>query len=100
MWKNCKWSCNVILDWGFWRGDNRRYVSKYFKNENITVEWHFIDIEDKEREENIRERNEKIEQGLNKYDFVVTDGVKKKVLDNWEKTDKDEIDVWYFFERE
>lgn len=30
--------CNVILDWGFWRSYNRRYMNEYFKNENIDVE--------------------------------------------------------------
>lgn len=94
-----KIGCNVILDWGFWRGYNRRYVTEYFKNENITVEWHYIDIADEEWERNIRERNEKIERGLNKYDFIVTDGLKKKLLENWEEPKKEEIDVWYNFKR-
>ena len=94
-----KIGCNVILDWGFWRGYNRRYVTEYFKNENITVEWHYIDIADEEWEENIKERNEKIEQGLNKYDFIVTDGLNKKLLENWEEPKKEEIDVWYNFKR-
>ena len=94
-----KIGCNVILDWGFWRGYNRRYVTEYFKNENITVEWHYIDIADEEWEENIKERNEKIERGFNKYDFIVTDGLKKKLLENWEEPKKEEIDVWYNFKR-
>lgn len=41
-----KIGCNVILDWGFWRKYNRGYVTEYFKNENISVEWHYIDIDD------------------------------------------------------
>lgn len=41
----------------------------------------------------------KIEQGLNKYDFIVTDGLKKKLLENWEEPKKEEIDVWYNFQR-
>ena len=28
-----KIGCNVILDWGFWRGYNRRYITEYFKSE-------------------------------------------------------------------
>ena len=38
--------CNVILDWGFWRSYNRRYMNEYFKNENIDVEWHYMDVDD------------------------------------------------------
>lgn len=94
-----KAGCNVILDWGFWRVYNRRYVSEYFKNENIRIEWHYIDIDDSAWEENIVERNKKIEDGLNANDFYVTEGLKKKLLDNWESPNKEEIDVWYSFVR-
>lgn len=91
--------CNVILDWGFWRVCNRKYITEYFKNENIDVEWHYIDIDDEEWEKNINDRNLKIEQGFNKSDFYVTEGLKEKLIKNWEKPSKDEIDVWYHFER-
>lgn len=91
--------CNVILDWGFWRAYNRRYMNEYYKEENINIEWHYIDIDDKSWEENISERNIKIEQGLNKFDFFVTEGLKEKLLKNWEEPKKDEIDVWYSFSR-
>ena len=55
--------CNVILDWGFWRSYNRRYMNEYFKNENIDVEWHYMDVDDYTWEENIKERNKKINDG-------------------------------------
>ena len=32
-----KIGCNVILDWGFWKGYNRRYVTEYFKNDLLTI---------------------------------------------------------------
>lgn len=94
-----KIGCNVILDWGFWRKYNRGYVSEYFKNENIKVEWHYINIDDISWEQNIEKRNRNINAGMNKTDFYVTEGLKKKLLDNWEEPSKDEIDVWYDFKR-
>lgn len=91
--------CNVIIDWGFWKAYNRRYTTEYFKSKNINIEWHYIDIDDLSWEENIKERNKKIDEGLNVTDFYVTDGLKKKLLENWETPNKEEIDIWYSFVR-
>ena len=75
-----KAGCNVILDWGFWKEDNRRNITKYCKSKNVNIEWHYIDIDDKSWEENIKERNRKIDNGENKTDFYVTEGLKNKLL--------------------
>ena len=92
-----KAGCNVIIDWGFWKAYNRRYITEYFKSQNINIEWHYIDIDDISWEENIKERNNKIDNGESVTDFYVTDGLKKKLMENWEKPNKDEIDIWYSF---
>ena len=94
-----KAGCNVILDWGFWNKIIRKNTTEYFNSKNINIEWHYIDIDDLLWEENIKERNKKIENGENKTDFYVTDGLKKKLIENWEEPSKEEIDVWYYFER-
>lgn len=94
-----KAECNVILDWGFWTKKQRNEVTGYFKSKNINVEWHYIDIEDELWEENIDERNKKVESGKGGSNFYVDEGLKKKVLNKFEKPSKDEIDVWYCFER-
>ena len=91
--------CNVILDWGFWRSYNRRYMNEYFKNENIDVEWHYMDVDDYTWEENIKERNKKINDGLNKYDFYIDEGLRQKLIENWETPTKEEIDVWHVVRR-
>ncbi len=92
--------CNVILDWGFWRSYNRRYMNEYFKNENIDVEWHYMDVDDYTWEENIKERNKKINDGLNKYDFYIDEGLRQKLIENWETPTKEEIDVWHVVRRD
>ena len=94
-----KVGCNVILDWGFWKAYNRRYTTEYFKRQNVNIEWHYIDIDDISWEENIKERNNKIENGENVTDFYVTDGLKKKLIENWETPNKEEVDIWYSFIR-
>lgn len=91
--------CNVILDWGFWRSYNRRYMNEYFKNENIDVEWHYMDVDDYTWEENIKERNKKINDGLNKYDFYIDEGLRQKLIENWKTPTKEEIDVWHVVRR-
>ena len=91
--------CNVILDRGFWKAYNRRYMTEYFKNESINIEWHYIDVDDSTWEENIKERNKKIDDGLNISDFYVDDGLKKKLIENWETPKKEEIDVWHIVKR-
>lgn len=94
-----KSGCNVILDWGFWNKIIRKNTTEYFNSKNINIEWHYIDINDLSWKENIKERNEKIDEGLNVIDFYVTDGLEKKLIENWEEPSKEEIDVWYSFER-
>lgn len=96
MWQEYK---PFIIDWGFWNAYNRRYTTEYFKSKNINIEWHYIDIDDLSWEENIKERNKKIDEGLNVTDFYVTDGLKKKLLENWEIPNKEEIDIRYSFVR-
>ena len=94
-----KAGCNVILDWGFWNKIIRKNTTEYFNSKNINIEWHYIDIDDLLWEKNIKERNKKIENGENKTDFYVTDGLKQKLLENWETPNKEEIDIWYSFVR-
>lgn len=94
-----KADCNVILDWGFWKIDNRRHMNEFFKSKNIDFEWHYIKVDDLTWKKNIAERNEKINKGQNKTDFFVTEGLKNKLLDLWEEPKKEEIDVWYELKR-
>lgn len=89
--------CNVILDWGFWTKDIRDNTTKYFKENNIKIEWHYIDIDDISWNKNIEKRNQKVEEGNGGHDFYVTEGLKSKVLTMFEIPAKEEIDVWYKF---
>ena len=90
---------NVILDWGFWTSKNREEETKYLKNNDIEVEWHYIDINDDDWNININNRNELIKEGKGGFDFYVNEGLKKKTSTLFEIPKKDEIDVWYKFER-
>ena len=33
---------NVILDWGFWTNKGRKEISKFFKQNDVSYEWHYM----------------------------------------------------------
>lgn len=90
-----KTNTNVILDWGFWSKDNRKYISNYFNSEKIECEWHYIDIDDKSWKQNIEERNKNILDGIGGDSYYLDDGLMKKLLSKWEIPTKEEINIWY-----
>ena len=90
---------NVILDIGLWSKKERKNISKYFKNKAIKFEIHYIKIDEKSWEENINERNKRIDDGNKGFDFYVTEGLKKKMFENWEEPTEDEVDVIHKVER-
>lgn len=91
---------NVILDWGFWTKAERKEISNYFESHNIQYEWHYIDVDEENWQNNITERNKKVKAGNGESDFYVDEGLLQKLLSNFEEPDKEEIDVWYSFKRD
>lgn len=85
--------CGVILDWGFWTAENRRFTTEYCLSRGVKIEWHYINIDDECWEESIQSRNEKIKQGNGGSDFYVDEGLKQKLLSLWEEPLPEEIDV-------
>ena len=90
-----KIGCNVILDWGFWTRNERKEIADLYKQNDIDIQWHYIDIDDKVWYDNIEKRNKKVLEGKGGSDFFVDDGLLNKVLSKFEVPTKDEIDVWY-----
>ena len=91
----CKNGCNVILDWGFWTKDGRKEMSDFLKQNNVSFEWHYIDINDKKWKQQIDYRNNKITQEKSSQDFYLDEGLMKKLLSKFEEPTKEEIDVWF-----
>lgn len=87
--------CNVILDWGFWTKNGRREISVFFKSQKVSIEWHYIDVDEETWHRNIAERNKRVEEGNGGSDFYVDEGLMKKLLGMFEEPTKDEIDVWF-----
>lgn len=87
---------DVILDWGFWRRDERREVTEYYRARNIGIEWHYIDINDADWRRNIDGRNKKVEAGESS-DYYVDEGLLKKLERLFEAPERDEMDIWHAF---
>ena len=91
--------CDVILDWGFWQQSHRKEVTEFYHSREIACEWHYVDTPEDEWRRNIDERNRKVENGESR-DYFVDEGLLAKLLSRFEVPSRDEIDVWYSFERE
>lgn len=89
-----KTETNVILDWGFWSKEDRKFVTNYFKENEINIEWHYIDIDDKIWQKRIDKRNKEILKSNQIEYYFVDDGLKNKCILKFEKPNKDEIDIW------
>ncbi|MCL2531251.1 MAG: ATP-binding protein [Oscillospiraceae bacterium] len=58
---------DVIFDWGFWRRAEREKVAAFCAQHGIELQWHYIDIPEAQRQEQIKQRNHAIELGLKAY---------------------------------
>jgi len=85
---------NVILDWGFWTYKTRKFVTDYFKELNINIEWHYVDIDNKTWYKNVQKRNKDIENNTGNAYFI-DDSLAKKFWDLFEEPKPNEMDVWY-----
>lgn len=87
---------NVILDWGFWTKDSRRFAREFYHKHNIECEFHYIDISDEIWKQRLKTRNSVISAGETNAYFVDENLAKKCDL-LFEAPNKDEIDIWINF---
>ncbi|MBO5253686.1 MAG: ATP-binding protein [Clostridia bacterium] len=90
--------CPVILEWGFWRKADREYAKKYYVNQDIPVELHYIDISDAAWQKNIDARNRAVALGET-TDYALDEGLLHKLLSLFEEPTREEVDVWYVNKR-
>lgn len=85
---------NVVLDWGFWSKANRDEVSKFYRSNNIPLEWHYIDVSEEQWKRNIESRNKDVNAGET-TDYYVDQGLLNKLNSIFEKPDEREMNVWF-----
>lgn len=84
---------NVILDWGFWQKDERKYAKKFCKDRSIECELHYIDVPDRVWRQRVAKRNSAVSEG--KADaYYVDKNLAVKFGALFEAPVSEEIDVY------
>lgn len=83
---------NVILDWGFWKKEDREYAKDFYKSKGIEVELHYIDVDDEQWKARIDKRNRAVRSAVTDA-YYVNDTLMNKFLSLFEPPDKKEIDI-------
>lgn len=94
-----KAGANVIFERGLWSKNERKEIKEYYKNNSIECEIHYIYVDNETWKQNIKERNEKVQNGNGGSDFYLDEGLMKKIESLWEEPTEDEYDVIYKVER-
>lgn len=85
---------NVILDSGFWSKSKREEATKFYMQNGITPEWHYIDVSTEVWLKNVEKRNKAVKKAETNA-YYVDENIAKKVLSMFEVPTLDEIDIWY-----
>ena len=94
-----KAGANVIFERGLWKKEDREKIVKYFRDNNIECELHYVCVDDETWKKNIAERNKRVEAGNGGSDFYLDEGLMKKLESKWEEPSEDEVDVIYKVDR-
>lgn len=65
---------NIILDWGFWTAESRKFARNFFAERGFATELHYIEISADEWQRRIEKRNSTAD-GLN---YFVNDAIAEK----------------------
>ncbi len=90
-----KSGANVIYERGFWSKEERDKAKKYFKENDVDYELHYVHVSDAVWHKQIEERNKRCLEGKGGSDFYLDEGLMKKLLSKFESPTPDEVDVWY-----
>lgn len=90
---------NVIYERGLWSKKDRDEIKKYYNDNNIPYELHYVYVDDNTWNKNIEERNKRIEDGNGGSDFYLDEGLMNKLKSKWEEPSEDEYDILYEVKR-
>lgn len=83
---------NVILDWGLWTKEERKFAREFYAARNIKCELHYINISDELWAKRLAKRNALVAAG-NTDAYYVDENLAKKFASIFEAPAADEIDV-------
>ena len=84
---------SVVLDWGFWKAEERCLARNYYSSKGIEYEFHYIDISEPEWNRRVAKRNQEISEGKSRG-YYVDEGLAAKFESIFEIPTESEIDVW------
>lgn len=83
---------NVILDWGLWTKEERKFAREFYAARNIECELYYINISDELWAKRLAKRNALVAAG-NTDAYYVDENLAKKFASIFEAPTADEIDV-------
>lgn len=90
---------NVIFEKGLWSKKDREQIVKYYREKNIDCEIHYVCVDNETWQQNIAERNKRVEEGIGGSDFYLDEGLKRKLESMWEEPTEDEVDILHKVKR-
>jgi len=85
---------DVVLDWGFWKAEQRRRVKEFFSAKGISCEMHYIDTCSEEIRRRITKRNAAVLAGEENA-YYVDGNLDRKAAALFEQPEDREIDLYY-----
>lgn len=82
---------NVILDWGFWTSAEREYARRFYSQNKVSCELHYLDISDELWKQRIAARNQLVSEGKVSA-YYVDKGLEEKFAGIFQIPDESEID--------
>ena len=82
--------CDVILDWGFWKREERKKLTQYFKDRNISIEWYYISVDDETWYKNIEIRNKAVKENDDGSSFTLNEEILERANKLFEAPSQDE----------
>ena len=84
---------DVILDWGFWRRDERASARAFYERRGIPCEFRYLDVSETVWKQRIEKRNAAVAAGR-LIAYPVDNNLAAKFVSRFEAPGRDEIDVW------
>ena len=94
-----KAGANVIFERGLWAREDRKQIKEYFNSIGVECEIHYVCVDDETWKQNIEERNKRVADGKDDFNFYLDEGLMRKFQSKWEEPTKDEVDVWHNVKR-
>lgn len=85
---------SVVLDWGFWTGEERRQTTRFFQSRGIPTQWHYIDVPEAVWQQRMEQRNRSIREGTAQA-YPTDENLLAMFRRQFEPPARAEMDIWY-----